>query len=118
MSTSPITQVKKFLRWIGFDQALSYVIWGKLWQVFAGPITILMIARYLNPEAQGYYYTFMSLVAMRILIEFGFNTIIIQFASHEWSELHVVTPIPNSARNIRNTSMPQIINVHFVNVRS
>ena len=89
MSTSPVTQVNKFLRWIGFDQALSYAIWGKLWQVFAGPITILMIARYLNPESQGYYYAFMSIVATGALIEFGFYTIIIQFASHEWSELHL-----------------------------
>ena len=89
MSTSSTTQIKNFLRWLGVDQALSYAVWGKLWQIFAGPITILMISRYMNPEAQGYYYAFMSIVAIGALIEFGFYTIIIQFASHEWSELHL-----------------------------
>ena len=89
MSTSSTTQIKKFLRWLGVDQALSYAVWGKLWQIFAGPITILMILRYMNPEAQGYYYAFMSIVAIGALIDFGFYTITIQFASHEWSELHL-----------------------------
>ena len=37
---------------------------------------------------------------------------------NEWPEVAVTTPTANSARNIRNTTMPQIINVHFVNVRS
>ena len=37
---------------------------------------------------------------------------------HEWPEVAVTTPIANSARNIQNTSMHQIMKVHFVNARS
>ena len=87
MSISPTIYYRKFLRWVGADRAISYAIWGKVWQLFAGPITILMIARYLSPENQGFYYTFISLVALQSFVELGFSVIIVQFASHEWSDL-------------------------------
>ena len=37
---------------------------------------------------------------------------------YEWPELHVITPTANSARNIRNISMHQVIDAHFVNICS
>ena len=37
---------------------------------------------------------------------------------HEWPEVAVTTATANSARNIRNISMHEVINAHFVNVCS
>lgn len=57
------------------------------WSLVAGPVSIILIAAKFTPEIQGYYYTFSSLLAMRVLMELGLGTVIIQFASHEWAKL-------------------------------
>jgi hypothetical protein len=41
----------------------------------------------LTPIQQGYYYTFSSLIAIQLLFELGFTTIITQFVAHEKSKL-------------------------------
>jgi len=78
---------KKFLRWIEVDRAIGYSVAGKIWQLFAGPITLLLIASHLSPEVQGFYYTFISLVALQSFVELGLVVVITQFSSHEWSDL-------------------------------
>ena len=69
------------------DRATLYSVMGKGWQIVAGPITLLLIAQHLDPEAQGFYYTFISLVALQSFVELGFFIVITQFASHEWAHL-------------------------------
>jgi hypothetical protein len=53
----------------------------------AGVVTLLLIARYVSPTEQGYYYTFLSLVALQIFFELGFCLVILQMASHERAKL-------------------------------
>lgn len=55
----------------------------------AGPITALLIASKFTPQLHGYYYTFWNLLALRFFVELGLGTVIIQFASHEWSKLRL-----------------------------
>lgn len=88
---SPATDTKfiRFLRWIQLDRATGYALFGKLWQVFAGPITLILIVQYLEPEAQGLYYTFISIAALQSFVELGFFVAITQFASHEWAKLQI-----------------------------
>jgi O-antigen/teichoic acid export membrane protein len=74
---------------VQLDRATGYAVFGKLWQVFAGPITLILIAQYLEPEAQGLYYTFISLAALQSFVELGFFVAITQFASHEWAKLNL-----------------------------
>ena len=59
------------------------------WQIVAGPITLLLIARWFTPEAQGFYYTFASLLALQSFVELGFFLVIINVASHEWAHLQL-----------------------------
>lgn len=54
----------------------------------AGLLTIVVIAHFLSPELQGYYYTFNSLIALQIFAELGLNFAIVQFASHEMAHLN------------------------------
>jgi hypothetical protein len=57
------------------------------WSSIAGIGTLTLIARYLSPAEQGYYYTFYSLVALQIVFELGFSVVILQTASHEAAHL-------------------------------
>ncbi len=79
--------MNRIIRMLGVDKAIRYVIFGKLISVLTGLLLILLISHYLSKDAQGYYYTFNSVVALQIIFELGLSTVIIQFASHEMSAL-------------------------------
>lgn len=74
-------------RWLqdvlGLDRAIVFTIMARAWQSIAGVITLALIAHFLSPSEQGYYYTFGSLVALQIVFELGFSFVIQQMASHE-----------------------------------
>ncbi len=57
------------------------------WASLAGLVTVALIARFLSPAEQGYYYTFGSLIALQIVFELGFSFVILQMASHERAHL-------------------------------
>ena len=48
---------------------------------------MLLIARFLTPNEQGYYYTFFSLVALQVVFELGFSFVVMQLAAHERAQL-------------------------------
>ena len=77
----------KILRWIGLDRAISYGVFTRVWSLFAGPVTLLMIASRLSKDQQGYYYTIGSLLALQLFFELGLMTVLSQFASHEFVNL-------------------------------
>ena len=71
----------------GVDRAVLYSTLSSVVPLILGPITALIVATRYSPTVQGFYYTFNSLVAFRLLAEIGLGQAIIQFASHEWSSL-------------------------------
>jgi hypothetical protein len=73
--------------WTGLDRAIMFTVTGRFWAAMAGLITILLIARYLTPNEQGYYYTFTSIVALQVVFELGFSFVILQLAAHERAQL-------------------------------
>lgn len=77
----------KILRGIGLDRAISYGVFTRVWSLFAGPVTLLMIAARLSKDQQGYYYTIGSLLALQLFFELGLMTVLSQFASHEFVNL-------------------------------
>ncbi|HLB74598.1 MAG TPA: hypothetical protein VJJ98_11310 [Sedimentisphaerales bacterium] len=74
---------------LAIDRAVAFGISAKLWQAAASIVTIAVIAIYYTPEMQGYYYTFISLMALQIFAELGLGNVIINFASHEWAHLRL-----------------------------
>jgi hypothetical protein len=74
---------------LGFDRAIAFTVLARVWSSSAGIITVLLIAKFLSPAEQGYYYTFGSLVALQIVFELGFSIVILQLASHERAHLSV-----------------------------
>lgn len=79
--------IKKLLRRAEINRAVLYALFVKIWGITAGVITALVIATKFTPELQGYYYTFVGVMAFQFLVELGLGNVILQFASHEWSDL-------------------------------
>jgi len=71
------------------DRAVVFGLAARLWQFFTGPITAILVTSYFSGDAQGYYYTFASFLAMQSFVELGLHTIVIYFASHEWASLRL-----------------------------
>jgi hypothetical protein len=69
------------------DRAVGIGLLTRAWSLLSGPVTLLVIASRLSPAEQGYYYTFASLLVLQTFLELGLGTVIVQFASHEWSGL-------------------------------
>jgi hypothetical protein len=74
---------------LGIDRAVGFTVLARSWSIFAGMINILLIARFLSPTEQGYYYTFASLVALQTVFELGFSFVILQLAAHETAQLQI-----------------------------
>lgn len=74
---------------LGVDRAVGFTVLARVWASSAGIVTVALIARFLSPAEQGYYYTFGSLVALQIVFELGFSFVILQLASHERSCLRI-----------------------------
>jgi hypothetical protein len=76
---------------LGIDKAIAFTIFARGWSSLAGLMTVALIARFLSPAEQGYYYTFGSLIALQIVFELGFSFVILQMASHERAHLAIAS---------------------------
>ena len=66
---------------------MIYALLLRISQLVTGPVTLILIAQFFSPEVQGYYYTFMSLLALQSFVNLGLYIVIINVASHEWARL-------------------------------
>jgi hypothetical protein len=89
-NSSGIGRIRHWLRTVlGLDRAVGFTVLARFWGSAAGLVTVFLIARFLSPAEQGYYYTFGSLVAMQMIFELGFSFVILQMASHERARLSI-----------------------------
>src|SRR5436305_163479 len=90
VNKSNIVIIRHWLkRVVGLDRAVGFTVLARVWASSAGIVTVALIARFLSPAEQGYYYTFGSLVALQIIFELGFSFVILQLASHERAGLSI-----------------------------
>src|SRR5215469_146342 len=88
LKTSRFAAIRHWMhRVLGVDRAVGFTVLARAWASSAGLVTVALIARFLSPAEQGYYYTFGSLVALQIVFELGFSFVILQLASHERARL-------------------------------
>lgn len=64
-----------------------HTAFNQLWRLVSGPLLLFFIPLYLSAEAQGYWYTFISLAALAIFADMGFSAILMLFSSHEFAHL-------------------------------
>ncbi|MEI6070652.1 MAG: hypothetical protein WCS31_02585 [Verrucomicrobiae bacterium] len=80
--------MKRFIcHTLGIDRAISAATATELIRFVTGPITMLLIIRYLSPETQGYYYSFGAVMGIQVFLEAGFAVSIAQFAAREFANL-------------------------------
>src|SRR6202162_208341 len=90
LNASATARIRRWLRTVlGLDRAVGFTVLARFWGSSAGLVTVLLIARFLTPAEQGYYYTFGSLVAIQMIFELGFSFVILQLASHERAQLSI-----------------------------
>lgn len=83
------TRMKRFLNKMEVDRAVFFGVLTRIWSIVAGSITALLIAIKFSPVLQGYYYVFWSIFAFQTFAELGLSSVVVQFASHEWSKLYL-----------------------------
>jgi O-antigen/teichoic acid export membrane protein len=88
-SKTPLGIVRKFLRLIGVDAAIAITIMARGFTVAGSIVTVLLIARFLSPLQQGFYYTLWSMVALQVIFELGFTFVVLQMAAHERAHLEL-----------------------------
>ena len=94
---------------IGMDRAIAFTILARGWSSLAGLLTLTLIAHKLSPFEQGYYYTFYSLVALQIVFELGFSTVVLQTASHEAAHLRFHRDGTVSGPNLAHNRLASIL---------
>lgn len=77
-----------FANKLGIDKSIFYTSITRISQAIGGIISILFVAKYLTNIEQGFYYTFLSIVAIQVFFELGLNGIITQYVAHEVSNLY------------------------------
>jgi O-antigen/teichoic acid export membrane protein len=56
-------------------------------QALSSLLLMVLVARQLTKQEQGYYYTFSSVVALQVFFELGLTFVLMQFSSHEMARL-------------------------------
>jgi len=77
----------KIFHILNIDRAVFFAIIAKIWTMSAGLVTAYLVIQFFTPALQGYYYTFLSLLALQVFAELGLGVVISNFASHEWVKL-------------------------------
>jgi len=69
------------------DRAIAASTATQLIRFLTGPVTMLLIIRYLSPYEQGFFYSFAGVVGIQVFLEAGFAQSITQFSSREFAHL-------------------------------
>jgi O-antigen/teichoic acid export membrane protein len=73
---------------LGIDRAVGYTVIAKGWTALSGIVSLVLLTRFLSPDEQGFYFTFVDILALQIFFELGLSTVVMQFASHERAQLN------------------------------
>lgn len=65
-----------------FSVDITTILAQRLWQAVSGLVTMLLIAHFLTPVQQGWYYSFLSLAALYTLFELGLSVVLVQISAH------------------------------------
>ncbi len=87
--SSAVSRPRRLLSLLAINRAVAYAIGLRAWQLGSGPVSVLLIGWFFGGDEQGYYYVFASLLGLHTLFDSGLSVVIINVASHEWSQLRL-----------------------------
>jgi O-antigen/teichoic acid export membrane protein len=82
-------RLRSWLRRLGVDQAVAYVLLERAWTILSSAVTVVFIARFLGRDEQGFFTTFRNLLALRVIFELGVAYVVVQITSHEMAHQHL-----------------------------
>lgn len=77
----------KIAKYIGMDGAIAYSSGSRIIAAITGVFSVFFISTFLTGVEQGFYYTFGSILAMKVFFELGLTGIMTQYVAHEASHL-------------------------------
>ena len=80
-------KISRPLSYLDLNRSVLYGLLINTWSFITGPISMLLMVNYFTTEMQGYFYTFGSILALRVFFESGFGIVIVSFVSKEWANL-------------------------------
>jgi hypothetical protein len=81
------SRIAKLRGFLGIDRAVAFTLAHRGWQLVANAAVLVLIARFLSPIEQGFYYLFFSILSLQVFFELGLTYVLMQFASHEAARL-------------------------------
>jgi O-antigen/teichoic acid export membrane protein len=78
---------RRAMQYLGVDRAVFLAVTGKAWSTLSGLVTTLLVAAVFPADLQGYYYTFLAVLALQAFAELGLGIVVSSYASHEWARL-------------------------------
>ena len=74
-------------RILAIDFHIAFSLLYRIWAIFAGGVTIILIPVFMTSTQQGFFYTFMSVIGLQIFFELGLNHVLIQMSSQAGANL-------------------------------
>jgi hypothetical protein len=69
------------------ERGALYAMLGRLFTTAASFALIAIAAAVLSPEEQGFFFTFLSMLALQAFLELGLGAVLTQYVAHEWAHL-------------------------------
>ncbi|MCG9693944.1 hypothetical protein L1D55_19710 [Vibrio sp. Isolate22] len=79
--------LSKLIKHLDIDTIM--VFFDKIIASIKGPLSVICVLFFLDPNQQGLWYTFISLSALVGLAEMGFTTVVSQYISHEYAKVRL-----------------------------
>ncbi len=98
------------------DATTSAAMAARIWQTCAGPLTMLLMVFCFTDQERGLYWAFLSTLGIQVFAELGFQWVILNVASHEWSQLAIDRegrPIGNERALARLASLSRLVLVWY-----
>lgn len=98
--------VKKISFFLGIDGAIFYTSSAQIISSIGGIVTVFLIAFFMTPASQGFYYTFASVLAIQTFFELGLGGVINQYTAHEMAYIKFSSPtqLEGEERNLSRLS--------------
>jgi hypothetical protein len=73
------------------DRDICFTLVYRLWAIFAGLCTLVIVVTKMNPEEQGVYYALLNGVAIQLFFELGLNQVVTQVVAGEIGSRKIAT---------------------------
>jgi len=105
MSRELVHTVTRLLTLAGLDEAVFHALVWRATVVLAGLATLKVVASFLTGPEQGFYFTFSSLLGIRVFVDLSFSYVVSILVSHQaaglrWSPQRFLVGDPEKRQNL------------------